>query len=738
MDGQAQRLFWFSEENLKLEVPFFQRPYVWNEDNWKTLLDNIIKEKDMRMPFIGSFIFQKTSEDNKVLVIDGQQRITTLSVLIKAYLDVCGHSLPAPAFTGFKGIIYDSKMANMMQYVYTPRLIPSNSDKFGFDIVMKEEVNYEEIENCNSNIALCYKYFNSSFKKMSNEMLNMIGSKILTTRKFFIVITLDPKHDDEQEIFDTVNSLGQRLTCADIIKNYLYQSMKNKVNNDDILMSEIMMFYTRTWEKVFYENDKKEFWYKIKTLGRISSTNLEAFLKDYATIKKIYRASENGGIDGLANSYKRYLDKLNYSQLKNFAVELSAYAQKFYDINIAFDSINDFRIGDRLNTTLLILNKLEYTTFNPYLLKLVKDSPEDIDDKLFALQKFIIIRLIYGASTKNYNKIAETLLDSDNPTEYLRNYNENDNNINYDVFPVGLEYISGRNNKYATLILFIVEMIRRQKNGEDMYSDTLMYNGKSLEHVIPQKWTTKWINVPCYDYNSDGEFEEITEIEQLERVRNRKVYSIGNMTLLTGKLNSSISNEVIEVKVEGKKGKSNGMKKFVGSISVAQEIVDIYSENKRFDERDIYAREEQIFVELNSFYEIALNYKKNRKIGIVTVEETEDVVNMLKNESFTEEYFNNTKIGQLVRESFLYLFENNLLSDDEIKDLMNREYCRKNLGCAFSALVTSEEDTMDSLGRSRFYKEKYRYNGVEYYLCKEWFSNDKKYFVPWIKTKINK
>lgn len=180
------------------------------------------------------------------------------------------------------------------------------------------------------------------------------------------------------------------------------------------------------------------------------------------------------------------------------------------------------------------------------------------------------------------------------------------------------------------------------------------------------------------------------------------------------------------------------MKKFVGSISVAQEIVDLYLKNKKFDERDIYVREDQLFEELNSYYNISNSYKKNIKSVMPKIDETDEVVNLLRNESFTEEYFKSTKIGQLVRETFLYLFENDLLSDEELNDLMSKDFCRKKLGCAFAVLVEREEDTRDSLGRSRFYKEKYNYHGKEYYLCKEWFSNDKKYFVPWVLGKIKK
>lgn len=85
MDGFGKTLFWFSEDDLTLEVPFFQRPYVWDEENWESLINSISKSSPKTMPFIGSFILQEKSKGS-YWVIDGQQRITTLTLLIKSFV----------------------------------------------------------------------------------------------------------------------------------------------------------------------------------------------------------------------------------------------------------------------------------------------------------------------------------------------------------------------------------------------------------------------------------------------------------------------------------------------------------------------------------------------------------------------------------------------------------------------------------------------------------------------------
>lgn len=105
MDGFGKTLYWFSEENLLIEVPFFQRPYVWDEDNWQSLKESIESADDKKMPFLGSFILQEKSEKT-YWVIDGQQRITTLSVFIRAFLDQKKYPLINQVITKLEGMIY--------------------------------------------------------------------------------------------------------------------------------------------------------------------------------------------------------------------------------------------------------------------------------------------------------------------------------------------------------------------------------------------------------------------------------------------------------------------------------------------------------------------------------------------------------------------------------------------------------------------------------------------------------
>lgn len=722
MDGFGKTLYWFQEENMVIEVPFFQRPYVWDEDNWRSLVSSIENARAFTLPFIGSFIMQKKKGQKNYWVIDGQQRITTLTVFIKCFLDF-NKTLHPNTRTYLDGMINITKMVDSETYISTPRLIPSNADRESYEKVMNKELDVSSLKAGESRIVDCYLFFKNYFENLDKTNIKDLTDKLVTTSKYVIAITLD-ENDDEQEIFDTVNSLGKRLTNSDIVKNYLYQKMKSFAGDNEILIEKVLNHYKKYWEKIFIDGERRDFWDERISLGRITTTNLDAFLKDYGTIKGIYIPSDGGGFDGLAKQYKNYINKLTQEDLMAFSIELSGYAETFYKMKTEYENCDDFRISDALNVTLLILDKLETSTFNPYILKIVKDNKKDRDSNLKALQKFIIQRFIWKASVKNYNKVCLSLLTNENPQNYLTSYNEKTFDVAWDQFPPGLKSIK---NTPANLLLFVIEMIRRNQNGEDNYADALVFN-KTLEHIMPQKWERNWKDVPSYCLNERDEYILLDNAEDIQKNRKNKVYSLGNMTLLTSKLNASISNDSFENKIEG--GKHKGIKSFVGTLSVAQEIVDIYNKSHSWDERNIIERENYLFDELNEYFNFVDGIVKN------TDPVRRDV--SLEKAYFDELFFQKKKIGTMIKESFSYFSQSNILDDADLAHLLDKEYCRKNLGCAYAVLVCKKNETIDEKGRCRYYKDKILLNGHDYYLCREWFEDDRKHAAPWLKNKIFK
>jgi uncharacterized protein with ParB-like and HNH nuclease domain len=227
--------------NRILEIPFFQRSYVWGEEQWERLLEDMYDVcLTKKTYFLGSVILkqQSTHSANKVgdrrIVIDGQQRLTTLNIFFKV---LCLKQNKNGKFERIFKLL-DDEIA----------LTHNHNDIKSFERI----INLTSLETIDdkSSISSCYNYF---IKNLEPKKLNLetILSKIL-----FVGIDID-ENEDEQQIFDTINSLGIKLTTAELLKNYFF-------NKDNISM------YESYWKNIFEPDDEtKEYWDTEITTGRI-------------------------------------------------------------------------------------------------------------------------------------------------------------------------------------------------------------------------------------------------------------------------------------------------------------------------------------------------------------------------------------------------------------------------------------------------------------------------------------
>ena len=614
MNAKAYSLKYFTENKFK--VPFFQRQYVWNADNWNELL-KAIDEEDGQMPFIGSFIFQKSlTSSNEFLIIDGQQRITTIFILIKAFLDAFYNKIDSEFFHNIKKIIfYQGQIDYNLAIPNRVRLSLSTFDNISFEKIMNFNIeNGIDVNDFFDNKNLleeAYLYFYDEFKDYDKEKMKKLGLKIYSKENFFIVIEIDKK-DNIQKIFDSVNTLGQKLTCADIIKNYLFQKL-NEIHYYKNQIDEIIKIYKENWENIFYSKEKSKFWSNDANFGKKVNINVDYFLKYFAIIKQFYSSSmkNNERKISLEDAYKKKIDSIHeYKELLNFIIELKNYANFYYEMCNNFDNLKSFSINDSINTTLLIIKELNYTTFMPIILKYYVEKPNDMNSFMKVLQKFMLGALIYGTKTNNFNNVSESLVKKNNCQECIEYLNDtfeqnmHNSNRSFSEFPNGISYISKKNNNQAKLLLYVIELILRN-NDENRYLDIVDISKLSLEHIMPQNFS-KWDGVPAYDFDKNGNYVEITDKKNKLALREIKVYSLGNMILLTHSLNSAISNELIEKKF-------NAIKKYVGAINIANDFIEIYNQNKMWNEININERTKYLFDCLNEYYQFTIYNAINNK-----------------------------------------------------------------------------------------------------------------------------
>ena len=283
------------------EIPFFQRGYVWEESNWEDLFNDLLDENSNH--FLGSVIIRDTKKSGAGLcnysIIDGQQRLTTISILIRVCYDTY-FRYKSNITEGDKNL-YNSQMGNMIyhwaeneqgQSVLKPviqhsmvdaphfervilnGLTKDEMDKITLDSEMVKEKNQKKAEKSkDSNILKCYKYFYN--KVNGNLVLCDSLRKLLCGKTYNMIVKIDlSEEENEQAIFDTINTAGVRLSCADTIKNSIFQKAMENAPNEDA-KKYIISFYKKSWESTFASTDEDiAYWNTEIQVGRYKRNNI--------------------------------------------------------------------------------------------------------------------------------------------------------------------------------------------------------------------------------------------------------------------------------------------------------------------------------------------------------------------------------------------------------------------------------------------------------------------------------
>ena len=323
------------------EIPFFQRGYVWEESNWEDLFNDLLDENSNH--FLGSIIIRDIKKSKEGIcnysIIDGQQRLTTISILIRVCYDMylkCKSNI-----TEGDKHLYNSQMGNMIYHwveneqgepILKPVIQHSMVDAPHFERVilngltqdemnkiildseiMKEKKCKKSEKSKDSNILKCYKYFYN--KIAGNLSLCDTLRKLLCGTAYKMVVKIElSEEENEQAIFDTINTAGVRLSCADTIKNSIFQkAMENAASEDT--KKYIINFYKQNWENTFASTDENIlYWNTEIQVGRYKRSNIEILFQSIALILGIYDP-EKDPLYRIPICYKDYLIIiLNYSR----------------------------------------------------------------------------------------------------------------------------------------------------------------------------------------------------------------------------------------------------------------------------------------------------------------------------------------------------------------------------------------------------------------------------------------
>jgi len=361
-----------------VKIPFFQRGYVWDKSNWEDILNDLLDSS--RSHFLGSLILKQqvrqSGKPKEVLVIDGQQRLTTLSVLLRALYDTFDGEIKTNCEASIKNYLYykknqtDSDLHIKIEHShidanYYSKVIRDELTQVEFDKIIIGDDSNKTISKDNK-ILQCYKYFIEQLKTKDSQTRQGLFNRLLDTEnKILVLIDLTDK-EDEQAIFDTINSAGVRLSAADIVKNSLFQKAIELFD----LQANVLTLYRINWEEIFTKDDDTvAFWDTPRSTGRLMRDNIEILLHSISVIKGFFDPDKHT-LSDLSVLYKQYISLLKKSQLKTFIEEIAKYARLYREKILVFDQSTLFSFTDDIQKLFHILNVCEISTFHPYILSL--------------------------------------------------------------------------------------------------------------------------------------------------------------------------------------------------------------------------------------------------------------------------------------------------------------------------------------------------------------------------------
>lgn len=547
MEAKSMTLRDLFGPDRRLVVPVFQRPYVWTEDrNWRPLWEDVTALVHRRMAdeeahphFLGAVVLDQmltpTGSMPARQVIDGQQRLTTLQVLLASVHDVARELDVHDRYVRdlVKLTANDDDMTDDPHAAY--KVWPTNIDRASFRAVMdgrlRRAVDVAAPAGPGASaIVQAYWFFRNrtiewarelSYENRLDECFDAMVS-VLRDKLELVVIDLKPQ-DNAQVIFEALNDRGTPLQASDLVKNLVFQ----KAEEQRFPVEEL---YRDLWAQLETPD-----WRKEVRQGRLKRPRLDVFLMQYLTCE----LADEVLAPELFLTFRRYVGDADIglvALMRRLVERAGAYRQLTAEEQPA-------TLEGRLLRTVGVLDA---NTVVPVLLWLVTRFDEgDRAGAMAALDSYLVRRTICRLTTKNYNRLFLELLkelkSKDDPavvTDFLLRQDADsgfwprDHDIRY-VFRTQPLY---KQLTRARLRLLLAELEGALYSGK---TERLVHDGElTIEHLLPQTWEEHW---PLPDVGGHG------SVEAHER-RQSLLHTVGNLTLLTRRLNPSVSNRPWEQK----------------------------------------------------------------------------------------------------------------------------------------------------------------------------------------------
>ncbi len=546
MDAKATTLLGFFEENQNNQfvIPIYQRVYSWKKEQCEQLWDDIIKiggNDKMNGHFIGSIVYVRdgNTHSSPLLIIDGQQRLTTITLLFIALRNHLSDEVKILEKFSRKEIesyLINSNKDGDKKF----KLILSESDKD--TLLSLIDKNRRKPSEPSLKIVENFKLFEEWIRKNTDKLETIFKG----LKKLMIVwIALEKGKDDPQLIFESMNSKGIELTQTDLIRNYIVMETETEKKQKDFYNG-----YWRAMEEDFKQSKKQS---KKEDL-------FNKFVRHYLTIKI-------GKIPNEKRVYKAFKD---YQQKEGIEIEdLLKDLQKYcgYFCQIAFKKEAD-KNSKNLNKALSFLVDLEMDVIYPLLLELYSDysdgvlSEQDFILIIALIESYICRRAVCGLGTNSLNKVFPSFTKHIQKDEYFKSLKAHfgyltekqrfPNNDEFKEHFITIDFYHFKKREY------FLERLENFERKERVYAHEY-----TTEHIMPQTLTEEW---------------ERDLGENFKAIHEKYLHTIGNLTL-TG-YNSEYSNNSFQEK----RDMENGFKQ--SPLRLNQSLKDLES----FGEKEIEKR----------------------------------------------------------------------------------------------------------------------------------------------------
>lgn len=563
MKAEPEKLIDLMFDNKRqYQIPVYQRNYDWKKDNCLELFNDAVAAYDNeRTHFLGTVVQVQKDEEGGLkhfIIVDGQQRMTSIYLLLKAMYDNAGDAnkkeLEGLLFNSSSSHDFDKSEKNKL------KLKPIKSDNEQFLLLMSDK--YDQMDKT-SNITVNYGYFCELVKAKIDEGYS-INNILSGLKKLEIVmISLKEPNDDPQVIFERINSTGEDLKLADLIRNYL-------------LMTDANMDY-------LFE----EYWLPMETA--LGKSEINKYFLMYITFK-IGEVKESKAYQ----VYKKWADSENLSH--ELLIKDLKYYSKFYQAFVGFSN----NYSKEINSYLTAFHGLNQTTIYPFLFSVFNDYEENKIDEEILLQvlqfylNYTLRRMVIGVPSNSlrglYRSLYRRIFKTDESKhDYLRSiYNFMAKELAYtkDAVPNDTSFkerlMSENLYKNRSLCRYILSIL---ENGINTIRESVVIDSDiSIEHIMPQNKDNVWWRAEI------GNNYEI--------VYDRYLHTLGNLSL-TG-YNSELSDLDFPSKVSKIKEKS----KFE---FLNRDVID----KQHWNEKTINARAERLSSKLISDLMLPENFGKN-------------------------------------------------------------------------------------------------------------------------------